>query len=208
MATWYGDHPITDPSGATPRLRGIRRYPVKSLDGETRESATLAGDAALAGDRRWVIADRPADEPFDPLTADMADFCNGKKTAAVHRIRSEFVPPADGGPALRLRSHDEPSSAARQFTLWDGESGEQPVVHAPLNTFLSERLDRTVSVRRVEGGRPDRADHGPSIISTATLREIAAWFDFDLDSARRRFRANLEIGGVPPFWEDKLFGDA
>ena len=27
-----------------------------------------------------------------------------------------------------------------------------------------------------------------------------------MESARLRFRANLEIGGVPPFWEDRLFG--
>jgi uncharacterized protein YcbX len=29
----------------------------------------------------------------------------------------------------------------------------------------------------------------------------------DVEEARRRFRANLEIDGVPAFWEDRLFGD-
>lgn len=208
METWYGDHTVADTAGAEPHLAGIRRFPVKSLSGETRETATVVADAALAGDRRWVLADQSADVPFDPLAADTDDFCNGKKTAAVHRVHSEFLPPENGGPALELRGHDEPAGDARLFDLWDGETGDESAVHMPLNEFLSEWFDRPVSVRRVDGGRPDRAEHGPSIVSTATLREIAAWFDFDADSARRRFRANLEVGGVPPFWEDRLFGDA
>lgn len=58
------------------------------------------------------------------------------------------------------------------------------------------------------GQHDDRERHGPTIISTATLQEVAAWFEFDVESARRRFRANLEIGGVPPFWEDRLFSDS
>ena len=58
------------------------------------------------------------------------------------------------------------------------------------------------------GQHDDRERHGPTVVSTATLREVAAWFDFDVESARRRFRANLEIGGVPPFWEDRLFTDS
>lgn len=65
-----------------------------------------------------------------------------------------------------------------------------------------------MSVRRnAVGQHDDRERHGPTVISTATLREVAAWFDISTDSARRRFRANLEVGGVPPFWEDNLFTD-
>ncbi|WP_368409248.1 MOSC domain-containing protein [Halomarina litorea] len=47
------------------------------------------------------------------------------------------------------------------------------------------------------------------MVSTATLREVASWFDVSVDSARRRFRANLEVGApdVPPFWEDRLVAD-
>lgn len=55
---------------------------------------------------------------------------------------------------------------------------------------------------------PDRRHlGGPTVISTATLREVASWVDVSLESARRRFRANVEISGVPPFWEDQLYGE-
>lgn len=44
------------------------------------------------------------------------------------------------------------------------------------------------------------------MISTATLTEVASWFPgMSVVEMRRRIRANLEIDGVPPFWEDRLF---
>jgi uncharacterized protein len=66
-------------------------------------------------------------------------------------------------------------------------------------------------VRLIENavtGFPDDLDaYGPTIVSTATLETICAWFpDLDLAEVRRRFRTNLELSGVPAFWEDRLFG--
>lgn len=56
-------------------------------------------------------------------------------------------------------------------------------------------------------GFPDDTNaSGPTVISTGTLEEVASWFlDVSVDEMRLRLRANLEIGGVPPFWEDQLF---
>ncbi len=55
----------------------------------------------------------------------------------------------------------------------------------------------------------DTFSPGATIISTATLKEIASWYpELEIDDVRRRFRANIEIGGVPAFWEDCLFADA
>jgi uncharacterized protein YcbX len=35
---------------------------------------------------------------------------------------------------------------------------------------------------------------------------VSSWFpDLDREQAGRRFRANIEIADVPPFWEDCLF---
>ena len=211
MLPLVGDHPVTALDAADPHLAGIRRYPVKSLDGEALEAATLVPDGALAGDRRWAIVDRPPGEPFDAQSASVAgsgDYVNGKKTAQVHRLRATFVPAADGGPAVELRRQGDPPNAARRFALHDGGDRSEGTVHEPLNEWLSAFFDRPVSVRRTAAGQhDDRRRHGPTVVSTATLREVAAWFDFDLESARRRFRANLEVDGVPPFWEDRLFGD-
>ncbi|MGD1920092.1 MAG: MOSC domain-containing protein, partial [Pleurocapsa sp.] len=55
----------------------------------------------------------------------------------------------------------------------------------------------------------DTYSPGATIISTATLKEIASWYpELEIDDVRRRFRANIELGGVPAFWEDCLFADA
>jgi uncharacterized protein YcbX len=223
MTDLAGDHPVSDAAEADPHLAGIQRFPVKSLDPEERDRATLTTRGALDGDREWAILDRPAEEPYDPESADVGgsgDYVNGKKTAAVHRIRSTFHRREADGPAVTLRRQTAESGgparstgSARRFRLYDGrdpetESESESTVHAPLDGWLSAHFGREVSVRwDGRGQHDDRKRHGPTVISTATLREVAAWFDFDLASARRRFRANLEVGGVPPFWEDRLFGD-
>jgi uncharacterized protein YcbX len=205
---------------AEPFLASIQRFPIKSLDPERRERATLTDTGALVGDREWAILDRPAGASYDPTTADVTgtgDYVNGKKTDAVHRLRSRFHAEREGGPAVSLRRQSEDPSDARRFDLYRGESDREngddetrieETVHAEIDEWLTAYFDRPVSVRRERAGHhDDRERHGPTVVSTATLREIASWFDFDLDSARRRFRANLEIGGVPPFWEDRLFDD-
>ena len=47
---------------------------------------------------------------------------------------------------------------------------------------------------------------GPTVISLATLETVASWYpELTLEDVRRRFRANLEIDGVPAFWEDQLY---
>lgn len=184
----------------TPTLERITVHPVKSLDPETRERARLALRGALVGDREYAIVDAPAEESHDPETASVSgdgDYVNGKRTAAVHRLRSSFDPEVRTL-ALRIQGEDED----RTFDL-DADRSE-------LNDWLSDYFDRPVSVRREPaGGYPDDRDaSGPTVISTGTLREVASWFpEIDEDGVRRRFRASLEVGGVPPFWEDRLYAD-
>lgn len=181
-------------------LRRITTYPVKSLDPHDVETAELGPAGALVGDREYAVVAKPADAPHDPETASVGGsgaYVNGKRTAAVHRLRSSFDPE---GPTLTLRVYGE--DERHEFDLSDEEE---------LNEWLSGYFGEAVSVRREPvGGYPDdREAHGPTVVSTATLREVASWFDVTVESARRRFRANLEVGGpdVPPFWEDRLFAD-
>jgi uncharacterized protein len=63
-------------------------------------------------------------------------------------------------------------------------------------------------VENETAGFPDDTDApGPTLVSTATLAAVASWFPgLSVDETRRRFRANLEIAGVEPFWEDGLVG--
>src|SRR5260370_7517680 len=58
-------------------------------------------------------------------------------------------------------------------------------------------------------------DRAPAEVCTASLESVANWFPptpqgfpgITPDEARQRFRATLEINGVPAFWEDQLFGE-
>ena len=69
---------------------------------------------------------------------------------------------------------------------------------------------RSRSPAKPRSGFPDdRTAYGPTITSEASLDAVTQWFpEMTMQSARRRFRSNLEIGDVPPFWEDHLFGAA
>lgn len=203
----------------TPHLARITRYPIKSLDPVSAESVRLDdGPGAVAGDREYAIVDADG------------EFVNGKRTAAVHRLRASFDAarrtvtfrevsadadegvdaddgrePDEGVDADDGRDADNAKGSldVAKFVL-DSESGR-----ADAAAWLSDYFGYEVRLRRRDpGGFPDdTALPGPTVISTATLREVADWFDLDLQETRLRFRANLEIGGVPPFWEDRLVAD-
>ncbi|WP_368409249.1 MOSC N-terminal beta barrel domain-containing protein [Halomarina litorea] len=118
-------------------LRRITTYPVKSLDPHDAETAELGPAGALAGDREYAVVARPADEPHDPETASVGGsgvYVNGKRTAAVHCLRSSFDPDSR---TLTLRVHGE--DERHEFDL--SERGD-------LNEWLSAYFGSEVSVRR------------------------------------------------------------
>jgi uncharacterized protein YcbX len=61
-------------------LRQIILYPIKSLDGVVVERARLTAGGILEHDRVYAIVD------------DAGAYVNGKRTARVHALRSEFDP--------------------------------------------------------------------------------------------------------------------
>ncbi|MFC6835305.1 MOSC domain-containing protein [Halomarina ordinaria] len=179
-------------------LRRITTYPVKSLDPRSSTTARLDGRGALAGDREYAMVAAPPDAPHDPESASVGgrgDYVNGKRTPRVHRLRSSVDRSAG---TLTLREHGRDETHA--FDLDD---------RTALDSWLSDYFGEPVSVRREPtGGFPDdRQFSGPTVVSTATLREVGSWFDLPTDDVRRRFRANLEVGDVPAFWEDRLYAD-
>jgi hypothetical protein len=189
---------------AEPHLARITVYPVKSLDGLDRDRVGFSG-SALEHDREYALVD------------DDGEYVNGKRERAVHRLESTFDPEPR---TLELAAPDRPE---RTFTLPgktregtpsdDASSDDAPAAIADrdeLAAWLSDYFDYPVTLRRdAAGGFPDdTAAPGPTVISTATIREVASWFpSIAPDGMRRRLRANLEIGGVPAFWEDRLFDD-
>ncbi len=166
-----------------PVVADVRIFPIKSLDGTPVKRATIGeASGALVGDREFAIADADG------------EFLTGKRTAAVHRIQSTI----DNG-SITLDRPDAPQLSA---SLADGQEA--------IDRWLSGHFPTDVSlVRNETGGFPDDThNHGPTVISTGTIRAVAGWYDgIGPESVRRRFRANIEIGGVEPFWEDRLIAD-
>ncbi|MFB6206225.1 MAG: MOSC domain-containing protein [Haloglomus sp.] len=166
-----------------PHVARLRVYPVKSLDPFERDRVEVLPEGGLALDREFALLDD-------------GDYVNGKNERAVHRLRSAFEPPA----TVRLHPNDAPDER-RTFDLGDADS------RAAAERWLSEFFGYAVRVERNErGGFPDDTHaHGPTVVSTATVERVADWFDLSAESARRRLRANVEVGGVPAFWEDRLY---
>jgi uncharacterized protein YcbX len=171
-----------------PTLDRITLYPVKSLDGIDVESARVLPAGALEHDRRWRLVDMEG------------RVINAKRNDRFHAIRAEYDL-AERLITLSLWA-DAPTAAAHTFPLVPGPEGPC--------AWLSEALGvRVLLEERHEGGFPDdREAPGPTLVSTASLEEAGRWFGFGIAESRRRFRANLEIGGCDAFWEDTLASPA
>jgi uncharacterized protein YcbX len=167
-----------------PTLDRITIYPVKSLDGLDVEVCAVLPSGAIEHDRRWQLVD------------DQGRVVNAKRTARFHAIRASF------DLNRRTVALARAAGPGEEFPLVPGSAG-------PCG-WLSEALGVAVSlVERAEGGFPDDRDApGPTLVSTASLAVVAGWFALDLAECRRRFRANLEIGGCAAFWEDALASPA
>jgi uncharacterized protein len=164
-----------------PRLARISPFPIKSLDAFEPEHATITSTGPIEGDRRYAMVDGEG------------EYVNGKRTPKVHRLRASYDDPD------RVRLSTSGSNATEFDLTTDREE---------LAERLSEHFGYPVELVRDDGGMPDDTEiPGPTVISTATVEEVASWFDLSTESVRRRFRANLEIEGVPAFWEDRLFSD-
>lgn len=158
---------------------------MKSLDGISVTQAKVLASGALEQDREFAIFDAHG------------RFVNGKRNAKVHLLRSSW------------------DATAETLSLTYQETQEKRVFHlksdrAALESWLSEYFGFPVTVARNSvGGFPDDTiSPGPTAIGTATIETVASWFPgITVDDMRIRLRANIEIGGVPAFWEDRLFAN-
>lgn len=165
-------------------LADIRIFPIKSLDPLVLSTAKVLNSGALQNDRRWAIVDSTG------------KFLNGKRTPLVHQLRATYDQTVE---------HVEFCYQSQMARFALGRETEA------IEAWLSEVFTQSVRlVENVSAGFPDDTEApGPTVISTATLAAVASWFpSMTIDECRLRFRANLEIGEVEPFWEDQLFGRA
>ncbi|BAY13721.1 MOSC domain-containing protein [Calothrix sp. NIES-2098] len=166
-----------------PYLAKILLYPIKSFDGVEVESAKVLPSGSLAYDREFALVD------------ERGNIVNGKRHAKIHLLRAKF--------ALldRTISLQIPDSESPQVFHLDRE---QQLLEATLSDFFGFAV--TLQQNSLMGFPDDRNCSGPTVISTATLTEVTSWFPgMTVEQMRRRMRANIEIGGVPAFWEDRLF---
>ncbi|MFB6173891.1 MAG: MOSC domain-containing protein [Halobacteriales archaeon] len=164
-------------------LGGLRVFPVKGLDGIDLDRAAILEGGTLEHDREFALFD--AEE----------EVLNGKRTDRVHDLRTAFDR-ASGTLVV-----DPPDGGVRRFDL----DADRERAEAFFGEFFG--LDLTME-RDTSLGYVDRREMGPSVVSTATLRTVASWFDgMAVEGARRRLRANVEVSGVPAFWEDRFVGE-
>ncbi|RDI69778.1 MOSC domain-containing protein [Halopelagius longus] len=165
-------------------IERISVYPVKGLDGRRLDAAEVLEGGTLERDREFALFDADG------------DVMNGKRTERVHDVDTTFD--TETG-ALTVRTADGEED---EFDL-DAESGRERA-----SEWFGEFFGEDLTLKRDRSlGFVDRRGMGPSVISTATLREVASWFDgTTVEGMRRRLRANVEVSGVPAFWEDRFVG--
>jgi uncharacterized protein YcbX len=160
-------------------------YPIKSLDGVSVGESRMTPGGILEFDRVYAIVD------------EAGKVVNAKRTAQIQLLRTTF------------------DSSFQEVAIW--QNGESTPNHfsltepEALHRWLSDFFGFPVKlISETNSGFPDDSTaFGPTITSEASLTTLTEWFpEMDQQSARRRFRSNLEIGEVPPFWEDHLFGAA
>lgn len=164
------------------QLSRIFIYPIKSLDGVEVRQTKILGGGALENDREFAIVDKNG------------KYVNGKRTAKVHQIRSQFHLKA------RIVTLSVQNQNPVTFHLDHGRSG--------ISGWLSHYFGFPVTLEQntITGFPDDPISPGPTIISSSTIKQVASWFpEVEPENLRIRLRTNLEISDVPAFWEDQLY---
>lgn len=166
-----------------PVLSRITIYPVKSHDGISLDKAVITEGGCLLHDREYAISDEEG------------NFITGKTNPLVHSLRStvDF-----DNEIISFRKQHETSW--NQFHLQKERSAIQ--------SYLTDHFGvRTLLFRNKTGRFMDIPDiSGVTALSTSSLQSVSAWYsNMNLEETRKRFRATIEISGVPAFWEDHLF---
>ena len=171
-------------SDINPHVAKLFIYPIKSLDWVECDRVTILESGAIKGDRTWAIFDLDG------------NFVNGKRQQKIHALRSEFNL-ATNTLTLEIQGTEQKT----EFNLIK----EQQAICDWLESYFGFRIEIEQNLQM--GFPDDTVSPGATIVSTATLEAIASWYpELTTADIRRRFRANIEIAGVPAFWEDRLFG--
>lgn len=168
---------------AQPAIHKITIYPIKSLDGVELQKAMISKGGCLLHDREYAIID------------ETGNFIKGKNNPLIHSLRSQIDFENE---TISLRYQKE--NKWNTFHLQDELKN--------LNAYLTHFFGKTASLHQNSEGRfldmPDVS--GITIVSSESIATVSGWYaGMETDELRKRFRATIEINGVPSFWEDHLF---
>ena len=165
------------PPRAVGHVRGLSRYPVKSLLGEVLPVARFG--TRLEGDRCWAV-----------YTEDgrLGSGKNSRRFRAVDgllHLRARLGPQ---GPLVRLPDGRE---------LPAGEPGTDAELSALLGSPLALREETTV---------PHHDDSAVHVVTTAALHHLAGLLGEPVDAARFRPNVVVDTGPAEGFVEDRWLG--
>jgi len=181
------------------RVAWIHVAPVKALQIESRREAYI-GKNGVEGDRRFCV--------IDPETNRMY---NGKRIASLVAIRPEL-----DGDRLTLHFPDG-SRVSGAISLGEplvikvhSRTSDARLVDGPFDEALSRAAGQPLRLARFEhdGDGVDRSRSGgsASMLSEASLLEIAKAGGRDAPVDPRRFRMLIGVAGVPAHSEDGWIG--
>lgn len=160
------------------RVTSLRRYPVKSMGGETLDAVDL-DYRGIVGDRWFAVED------------ELGHFASGKATQRFRRHDEVFD--------YRAVTTVEGEVEVRGF------GGSWRVGDPALDTELSAAMGSAVRVTP-EAGVPHQDAGSVSLIGTATLAWCARRLGVDADP--RRLRVNVVFESDEPFIEDSWVGQS
>ena len=164
------------------QLARISLFPVKALSGVFVDSCAITSAGALFQDRQFALKDGEG------------RLVNGKRHPEVNQIDASF-------------DREQATITLDIYGFDDPQTFELRTDNDQLEEWFSDFFGFNIRLEEnTENGFPDDLRRpGPTVISTATLNEVASWFpDLTIENLRQRFRTNLEIEGCPAFWEDQL----
>ena len=147
------------------------------------QKAMITEGGCILHDREYAISD------------ETGNFIIGKTNALVHSLRST-IDFETGIVSFRRQTE----TTWNQFHLQREKS--------EIQSYLADYFGIPIVFNKNSTGRfmdmPDVS--GVTVLSTSSLQSVSNWYtDMNADETRRRFRATIEIEGVPAFWEDHLF---
>lgn len=161
------------------KISKIIVYPIKSLPGTEVKNTILTPASGLKWDRKWAL--RYGD----------GRYLNGKHDQRIHFIRTKYDL-IQGEVSLAFQD-----SIFSSFSL-----DNYLAIGKWFSNYWNEDIRFTMAETHFAD---DQKAPGPTLISGASLLKVGSWFGIeDLGELRKRFRANLEIEGCQPFWEDSL----